>query len=65
MINQSYHGTGTPPRHTDGIERVLCRLIKEKSAPDVGVEEFDGNPLNFNCFRSMFRETVERKIGHP
>ena len=44
---------------------MLCRLVKEQSAPDVGREEFDGNPLNFNYFRSLFRETVEKKIDDP
>ena len=65
MINQSYHDAGIPPICTDGIERMLCKLIKEQSAPDAGIEEFDGNPLNFNYFRSMFRETVEKKINDP
>ena len=50
---------------TDGIKRMLCRLVKEQSATDVGIEEFDGNPLNFNYFRSFFRETVEKKIDDP
>ena len=65
MINQSYHDAGIPPSCTDGIERMLCKLIKEQSAPDAGIGEFDGNPLNFNYFRSMFRETVEKKIDDP
>ena len=30
MINQSYHDAGIPPSCTDGIERMLCRLIKEQ-----------------------------------
>ena len=64
MINQSYHDAGIPPSCTDGIERMLYKLIKEQSAPDTGIEEFDANPLNFYYFRSMFRETVE-KIDDP
>ena len=38
MIMQSYHEAGIPPRRTDDIKRMLCRLIKEQSALDVGVE---------------------------
>ena len=38
------------------------QTIKQQSAPDAGIEEFDGNPLNFNYFKSMFHETVEKKI---
>ena len=33
MINQSYHDAGIPPSCTDGIERMLCKLIKEQSDP--------------------------------
>ena len=44
MINQSYHDAGIPPSCTDGIERMLRKLIKEQSAPDAGIEEFNGNP---------------------
>ena len=43
---------------------MLCRLVKEQSAPDVGIEELDSNSLKFNYFRSMFRETVEKKIDN-
>ena len=59
MINQSYHDAGIAPTCTDGIERILCRLIKKQSVFDVAIEGFDGNPLNFSYFRSMFRETRE------
>ena len=41
---------GITPSYTDGIERMLCRLIKEQSVPDVRIKEFDVNPLNFNYF---------------
>ena len=44
---------------------MLGRLIKEHSAPDVGIEGLDGNPLNFNYFRSMFRETVQEQTDEP
>ena len=59
MIDRSYHDTGIPPRRTDGIRLMLCRLIEEQSPPDVEIEEFDGNTLNFNCFRSTFHKTVQ------
>ena len=65
MINQSYRDAGIPPSCTDVIGKMSCRLIKQLSPADVGIEEFDGNPLNFNYFRSMFCETVEKKIDYP
>ena len=45
------------------VSDVLCQLLKQQSAPDVDV--FDGNPLNFKCFMTLFREVVESKIEDP
>ena len=47
------------------MEKMLCQLVKEQSAPTVDVEEFDGNPLQYSYFRSMFREVVDKKISDP
>ena len=52
-------------RLSEGIGDMLYRLVKEQSAPDVDMETFDGNPLNYTYFRCMFRETVEKKIDDP
>ena len=41
---------------------MILHLVKEQSAPSMGIETFGGNPLQFTCFRSMFRESVKRKI---
>ena len=48
MVNKSYHDARIPSRCTDGIQRMLCRLIKGQSAPDIGIEDFNGNSLNFS-----------------
>ena len=29
------------------------------------IDAFDRNPLNFFYFLELFKETVEKKIGHP
>ena len=42
----------------------LCQLVKQQSAPTVDIEEFDGNPLQYSYFRSMFQEVVEKKIAN-
>ena len=41
---------------------MLYQLVKEQSAPSVDIEVFDGNPLHYTYFRSMFREAVEKRI---
>ena len=40
----------------------MCQLLKQKSGPDVHIDVFDGNPLNFPYFMTLFREAVESKI---
>ena len=41
---------------------LLCTLVREQAASQVTIENFDGNPLNFAYFLSMFTESVEKKI---
>ena len=40
----------------------LCKLLKIQSAPDVDMDYFHGNPLDYQYFMSLFEELVERKI---
>ena len=44
---------------------MLCKLVKEQSAPQVYLGSFDENPLEYIYFMSMFRESVEKKIEDP
>ena len=44
--------------------KMLLQLVKQQSAPTVDIEEFDGNPLQYSYFRSMFQEVVEKKIAN-
>ena len=47
------------------VSDVLCQLLKQQSAPDVDIDVFDGNPLNFKYFMSLFRQVVESKMKDP
>ena len=44
---------------------MLCKMMKQQSAPEIELDVFDGNPLNFNYFMALFKETVEKKIEDP
>ena len=44
---------------------MLYQLVKEQSAPSIDIEVFDGNPLLYTYFESMFREAVEKRIKDP
>ena len=44
---------------------VLCQLLRQQAAPQVDIEVFDGNLLNFKYFMSLLKEVVETKINDP
>ena len=43
----------------------MCQLLSQQSAPNVDIDMFDGNPLVFNYFMSLFEEMVESKVVDP
>ena len=49
----------------DNAAEMLSKLVREQSAPQVDMEPFEGNPLDFTYFMSMFQESVEKKIYDP
>ena len=44
---------------------VLCKMMKQQSAPEIDLNVFDGNPLNFYYFMAVFIEAVKKKIEDP
>ena len=44
---------------------MLSKLVQEQSALQFDIERFEGNPLDFTYFMSMFQESVEKKIYDP
>ena len=50
---------------SEDISEMLCKLLKLHAAPDVDVELFNGNTLNYHYFMALFKEVVESKINDP
>ena len=44
---------------------MLCKFLKVQSAPDVDMECFDGNVLEYHYFMALFREVIKSKIEDP
>ena len=44
---------------------ILCKLLQQQAAPEVDIECFDGNSLNYHYFMALFSEVVETKIDDP
>ena len=56
--------TKNAPTNSD-ISKVLCDLVKQQSAPDIDLDVFDGNHLQYHYFITMFYEMVEKRIDDP
>ena len=41
------------------IYGLLKRMIEQQATPDVEMETFNGNPLEYHYFIDLFREVVE------
>ena len=47
------------------ITSMLCNLLKQQLAPDVDLDAFDGNPVEYHNFMTLFHELVEKQIDYP
>ena len=47
----------------NNMTEILCKFVKEQSAPEVDLQPFDGNPYIY--FLSMFRKSVKKEIEDP
>ena len=47
----------------NNMTEILCKFVKEQSAPEVDSQPFDGNPYIY--FLSMFRKSVKKEIEDP
>ena len=41
---------------------MMCKLVNEQSAPEIDIDVFGGNPLQFHYFMAVFHEAIEKKI---
>ena len=52
-------------KNTEELSQMMCNLLRHQSAPNVEIEIFTGNPLDYHYFMSVFKEVVEYKIDDP
>ena len=63
--NETPNRTSTflvPKNQNSAINETLCRLLEQQGAPDVTIDKFDGNPLEYKYFISTFMEAVDSKV---
>ena len=52
-------------KNSSELSQMICNLLHHQSAPNVEIETFTGNPLDYHYFMSVFKEAVEYKIDDP
>ena len=43
----------------------MCNLLKRQSVPDIDIDEFNSNPINYHYFIFIFKEVIESKTDDP
>ena len=41
---------------------MMCKIVNQQSAPEIDIDIFGGNPLEFHYFMAVFDETVKKKV---
>ena len=47
------------------VTEMMCELLRQQAAPDLEIDIFDGNPMDFHYFMAVFKEVVENKVTDP
>ena len=49
-------------RDYQNITEMMCELLRQQSTPELDIDIFDGNPMDFHYFMAAFKEVVEKKV---
>ena len=52
-------------RDQKNITDMMCELLKQQPGPELEINIFDGNPMDFHYFMVVFKEVVENKVTDP
>ena len=54
-----------PDKNQSDMVVMMGKLLREQAAPDVDVDIFTGDPVDYHYFIAVFDEVVEKKIDDP
>ena len=49
-------------RDQKNVTGMMCERLQQQAAPDLEIDIFDGNPMDFHYFMAIFKEVVENKV---
>ena len=60
----SFHSFENVPDREAGqsVTELMCKLLNQQNAPELDIDTFDGDPMEFHYFMAIFHEVVERKV---
>ena len=47
------------------VSKIFCQLNKQQGAPEVDIDVFSGDPLEYHYFMGIFKKVVEKRIEDP
>ena len=54
-----------PDKTQPDMVAMMSKLLRQQVAPDVDIDSFTGNPVEYHYFIALFDEVVEKKIDDP
>ena len=52
-------------RDQKNITETMCELLRQQAAPELEIDIFDGNPMDFHYFMAVFKQVVENMVTDP
>ena len=54
-----------PDKNLPDIVEMMSKLLRQQAAPDVNIDIFTGDPVDYHYFIAVFNDVVEKKIDGP
>ena len=56
---------GKSERNQEDMVAMMSKLLKQQAIPDIDIDIFSGDPVDYHNFIVVFEEVVEKKIDRP
>ena len=64
-VKGQQHANNLRRNNDVNVAEMMCKLVNQQSAPEIDIDVFGGNPLEFHYFMAVCDEAVEKKIEDP
>ena len=54
-----------PDKNQEDMMAMMSKLLRQQAAPNVDIDIFTGDPVDYHYFIAVFDEVVEKKIDDP